>query len=261
MIRRRLYIEERVSRLAVWSLRIAVFALPVTFIGLSLYGIDTLDFHSALYIVLAGVAVAAAALLLALIAFVVIWNEGLRGLGRVIAASIISLMLIAPTATIAAFTAHMPALRDVTTNTEDPPAFVTLNAARSRNANSLAYPGETAAAEQFNAYPEIKPLDFDNTPDEVFSSALSLVTRRKWRVVDVAPPRGGLREGRIEAVARGLPFGLRDDIVIRIRRTPDGSQVDMRSVSRNSDRDFGSNARRIDAFLTELAETQGRRRR
>lgn len=261
MIRRRLYVEERVSRLAVWSLRAAIFALPVTAIALGLYATETLDFRSAVYAILAGVGLSALALLLALSGFVVIWNEGLLGLGRVIGAAALALLLIAPTATVAALSLGLPALHDITTDAQDPPAFHTLGQLRSRAANNLAYAGAGAMAEQADAYPGIKPMTFDVPPDDIYKTLLSLVTRHKWLVVDAVPPRGGQREGRIEAVARALPFGLRDDLVIRIRRTAEGTKVDMRSVSRNSDRDFGSNARRIDQLFAELADAQGRARR
>lgn len=261
MIRRRLYVEERVSRLAVWSLRAAIFALPVTAIALGLYATETLDFRSAVYAILAGVGLSALALLLALAGFVVIWNEGLLGLGRVIGAAALALLLIAPTATVAALSVGLPALHDITTDAQDPPAFHTLGQLRSRAANNLAYAGAGAMAEQADAYPGIKPMTFDVPPDDIYKTLLSLVTRHKWLVVDAVPPRGGQREGRIEAVARALPFGLRDDLVIRIRRTAEGTKVDMRSVSRNSDRDFGSNARRIDQLFAELADAQGRARR
>jgi uncharacterized protein (DUF1499 family) len=261
MIRRRLYIEERVSRLAVWSLRVAVFALPVTAIGLVLYLSEALDFRSALYTVLAGVGVSALALLLALAGFVVIWNEGLKGLGRVIGAAALALLLITPTATIAGLSMGLPTLHDITTDVADPPAFLALAAVRGRDANPLAYAGDDVAEEQRTAYPRIKPIEFDDPAEEIYAAVMKLVTRHKWLVIDAVPPRGNAREGRIEAVARSLPFGLRDDIVIRIRREADGTRVDMRSLSRNGDRDFGSNARRIDALLSELSEMQGRPRR
>ncbi|WP_454683393.1 DUF1499 domain-containing protein [Ancylobacter moscoviensis] len=260
MIRRRLYVEERMSRLAVWSLRAAIFAFPVTLIGVMFYATETLDFRSALYTVLAGVGVAVLALLLALAGFVVIWNEGLKGLGRVIGAAALALMLITPTATIAALSVGLPSLADVTTDPDDPPEFVTLGTVRSRAANSLAYPGEKLAERQLDLYPGIKPISFDTPPEEIYRAVLSLVTRQKWLVVDAVAPRGN-RDGRIEAVVRSLPFGLRDDVVIRVRRTPDGSRVDMRSVARSGDRDFGSNARRIDQLFTDLADQQGRPRR
>ncbi|GAB4069488.1 DUF1499 domain-containing protein [Ancylobacter sonchi] len=261
MIRRRLYVEERMSRLAVWSLRVAVFALPVTIIGVACYFTEILDLESALYTVLAGVVLAGLALLLALAAFVVIWNEGLRGLGRVIGAGALALALIAPTAGLAAFGARLPVLHEVSTDIEDPPSFVTLAMARSRAANPLDGPDEAAATAQEDAYPAIHPIDFDSAPDDVFNDLMVLVARRKWTIVDAVPPRGGQRDGRIEAVARGLPLGLRDDIVIRVRRTAEGTRVDMRSVTRNAVRDFGSNARRVDDLFAELAERQGKRRR
>ncbi|MCS0502232.1 DUF1499 domain-containing protein [Ancylobacter mangrovi] len=261
MIRRRLYVEERVSRLAVWSLRTAVFALPVTLIGLALYLVEALDFRSAAYTVMAGVAVAALALLMALAGFVVIWNEGLRGLGRVLGAAALALVLITPVAALAAFSVGLPVMHDITTDTEDPPQFVTLAMARGRNTNPLAYAGDSAADEQRIAYPGIKPIEFDGLPDDIYTALMRLVAHHKWLVIDAVPPRGGIRDGRIEAVARSMPFGLRDDIVIRIRPTANGTRVDMRSLSRNSDRDFGSNARRIDTLFSELSEAQGRPRR
>lgn len=261
MVRRRLYVDERMSRLAVWSLRAAIFALPVTAIGIALYATETLDVRSALYTVLAGLGVSALALLLALAGFVAIWNEGLRGLGRVIGAAALALALLMPTATVAALGIAMPKLSDITTDTDDPPAFVTLGAARAREANPLAYAGEDATSAQHDAYPGIKPMELDVPADEVYASLLAMVNRHKWLVIDAVPPRGGQREGRIEAVARSLPFGLRDDVVIRVRRTAEGTRIDMRSMSRSGDRDFGSNARRIDGLFSELADAQGRRRR
>ncbi|MFD2032050.1 DUF1499 domain-containing protein [Ancylobacter dichloromethanicus] len=76
-------------------------------------------------------------------------------------------------------------------------------------------------------------------------------------MVDAVPPREG-RDGRIEAVARSLPFGLRDDLVIRVRGTATGTRVDMRSTARSGEADFGSNARRISQLFAELADQQGR---
>ncbi|WP_371347311.1 DUF1499 domain-containing protein [Ancylobacter sp. IITR112] len=257
MIRRRLYIDERMSRLAVWSLRTAIFAFPVTFIGAVLFATETLDFRSALYTVLAGVAVAVLALLLALAGFVVIWNEGLKGLWRVIGAAALALVLIMPTATLAALGMGVRNLPDVTSDMEDPPAFVTLGTVRSRAANPLAYPGERLAMLQLDLYPGIKPMSFDAPPEEIYRGLLALAKRHKWLIVAAVPPREG-RDGRVEAVARSLPFGLRDDVVIRVRPIATGTRVDIRSMARSGDVDFGSNARRISQLFAELADQQGR---
>ena len=86
---------------------------------------------------------------------------------------------------------------------------------------------------------------------------LALAKRHKWLVVEAVPPRDG-RDGRLEAVARSLPFGLRDDLVIRVRPIATGTRVDIRSAARSGDADFGSNARRISQLFAELADQQGR---
>ncbi len=113
MIRRRLYIEERMSRLAVWSLRTAVFAIPVTLLGFVLYWTETLDFETSLRTMLAGLGLAALALLLAIAAFIVIWNDGLKGLGRVVGAAALALALLLPPAAVAAYTSRLPAIHDI----------------------------------------------------------------------------------------------------------------------------------------------------
>lgn len=261
MIRRRLYIDERMSKLAVWSLRLAVFAIPVTLLGVVLQLTETLDIYSGFITMLAGFGIAALALLVAIAAFAVIWSEGLKGLGRVAGAGILALLLLGPPAAVVALGARLPAIHDITTDTDDPPDFHVLAFARPRAANPLAYAGEEAAQAQREAYPQVKSVDLDATPDEAYNSLMALVTRRKWQLVDATPPRGGLREGRIEAVARSLLLGLREDVVIRVRPTLEGARVDIRSASRYAPRDFGSNASRIDGLLADLADERGRRRR
>jgi uncharacterized protein (DUF1499 family) len=73
-------------------------------------------------------------------------------------------------------------------------------------------------------------------------------------------PRGGQREGRIEAVARTPVMGFREDVAIRIRAIERGARVDVRSASRYGSHDFGSNARRIERFLTEFSDVRRRGR-
>ena len=47
-------------------------------------------------------------------------------------------------------------------------------------------------------------------------------------------------------------FGFVDDIVIRVRATESGSEVDLRSVSRVGRSDLGANAARIEAFAEKF---------
>ncbi|WP_411155747.1 DUF1499 domain-containing protein [Idiomarina loihiensis] len=59
-------------------------------------------------------------------------------------------------------------------------------------------------------------------------------------------------EGRIEATATTTWFGFKDDVVIRIRSTADGSELDIRSKSRVGRSDVGKNAERIREFMSLL---------
>jgi hypothetical protein len=259
MIRRRLYTEVRVTWLATLSRRIAIFSLPVIVLAIGLHRLGLVEYEVAYITLLAGLAVALLGVLLAIAAFVVIWNEGLRGLGRAIAACMIGVAVLAWPAIEFVRGVTLPAISDVTTDPSDPPRFLAVASARPSGANPVTYPGEATAMRQRLAYPGVKPYEIDAGADEVFNNSLSMVERRGWRVLDSVTPRGGQREGRIEAVALTFLMGFREDVVIRIRTVGSGVRIDMRSASRYGNHDMGSNARRIETFLADLIDARRHR--
>jgi uncharacterized protein (DUF1499 family) len=105
----------------------------------------------------------------------------------------------------------------------------------------------------------VRPAELDADADEIFSLVAGIAQRNGWRVIDRNAPRGTGGDEYIEAVAYSLIMGLPEDISIRIRRTGNGIRVDIRSASRYGGRDFGSNARRIESFLAQLADARRRR--
>lgn len=125
-------------------------------------------------------------------------------------------------------TAPPPALTDVSTDTNNPPAYVTVAQIRGDESGAmLAYPGEPHAAHQRAVYPDIQPLQLTMSTDEAFRRALSAVRDLGWTLVSAD---GGL--GRIEASATTRLFGTVDDVVVRISPEGSGSRVDARSTSR-----------------------------
>jgi hypothetical protein len=250
MIRRRLYTEVRVSWLATLSRRIAIFSLPVIVLAIGLHRLGLVEYEVAYITLLAGLVIALLAVLIATAAFVVIWNEGLRGLGRAIAACAIGIAVLAWPAIEFIRGVTLPAIIDVTTDPSDPPRFIAVASARPSGANPVAYPGEA---------PGVKPYEVDGSADELFNSALAMIERRGWRVLDSVTPRGGQREGRIEAVALTFLMGFREDVAVRIRTIGSGVRIDMRSASRYGNHDMGSNARRIESFFTDLIDARRRR--
>lgn len=142
---------------------------------------------------------------------------------------------------------EVPPIHDITTDTENPPAFVALAPVRADAPNGVEYRGAEIAERQRRAYPDIQSVRLDAPPAEAFEQALAAARDMNWEIV-----AADARAGRIEATDRTFWFGFYDDVVIRIAPDGAGSQLDIRSMSRVGGSDVGTNARRIRAYLEEL---------
>lgn len=140
----------------------------------------------------------------------------------------------------------VPAIHDITTDMQNPPAFKALVAAREEAPNEVDYPGEETARQQQAAYPQLKPITLNMPLADAINVAKATVQKRGW---DIA----ATTDNTIEATATTRWFGFKDDVVIRMTETGSGVQVDMRSASRVGKSDVGTNAERIQVFLEDLA--------
>lgn len=252
MVRRRIA-EDPISRLAIWSRRVALFALVSAILGTIIVRTGFLEIVPALATVAGALALAVVAILLAIAALVVIWREGLGGGASAFGAIAIGLALIAYPAYLAGKAYRLPAINDITTDTEDPPQLEALARVRPRTgSNPIDYPGAAFAQQQHAAYPDVEPLLLTVPPQVAFEAVYSVLAKRKWRIVEARRPLPGRREGHIEAVARTPIMGFRDDVVLRLRADSDGTRLDMRSASRYGRHDLGTNAARILAFLDDV---------
>jgi uncharacterized protein (DUF1499 family) len=159
----------------------------------------------------------------------------------------------------------LPAIHDISSDPADPPAFVAI---APRADSETAVPGaddpamqglssrQRLARMQAGAYGDIRSVRLETTPQQAFDRAAALVESRGWEMVASDPAAG-----RIEATDTSTFFRFRDDVVIRVRPAESGnaSIVDMRSVSRVGQHDFGVNANRVRAFLADLSDTSGNR--
>tara|TARA_R100001369_G_scaffold2104_4_gene6846 strand:+ start:68478 stop:69149 length:672 start_codon:yes stop_codon:yes gene_type:complete len=140
---------------------------------------------------------------------------------------------------------QVPAIHDITTDTQNPPAFEALADVREAAPNAVDYPGDATAQQQQAAYPYIKPLVLDVAPQTVLAAAQAEAEEAGWRIARIT-------DNHIEATATTRWFGFEDDVVIRLTEIENGVQVDMRSASRLGASDVGTNAARIEQFLTAL---------
>jgi uncharacterized protein (DUF1499 family) len=143
---------------------------------------------------------------------------------------------------------RVPPIHDITTDPERPPRFVAVVPLREGSPNSLTYGGPEVAEAQRRAYPDIKPLVLNLPSGAAFTRALTSARGMGWKIVTADSAAG-----RIEATATTPWFGFKDDVVVRIRPEGPGSRIDVRSVSRVGQSDVGTNARRIRAYLADLA--------
>lgn len=251
---RPLLVEEPVTRAGPLSRQLAVFAIIATGLALIVVRDPRSDTDAALVALAAGLCIALAAAVAAAFAFVRVWREGARGLGAALAGLFLALLLLGYPAYLGLRGLRLPALSDITTDIDNPPAFSRSRAAfAARGGRYPSDPGPAIRERQRGAYPQIAPLTLDIGADEAFELARKAALNRHWQIVEAIRPGGRTGNGRIEAVARGLILNLPDDVTVRIRPRADGARIDVRSASRLGGRDFGTNADRIRAYLDDVA--------
>ena len=140
-----------------------------------------------------------------------------------------------------------PRIHDISTDMENPPAFVAIVPLRAGADNKPGYDGKEAADAQRKAYPEIQPLMMKMPPRQAFERARDAAEGMGWEIVSADPSAG-----RIEATATTFWFGFKDDVVIRVAAADGGTRIDVRSKSRVGRSDFGTNAKRVREYLDRL---------
>jgi uncharacterized protein (DUF1499 family) len=141
----------------------------------------------------------------------------------------------------------VPKIHDISTDTINPPQLIAVLPLRKNAENPATYGGPKVAQKQNLAYPDIQPLILPLPKDAAFMHAVRIARDTGW---DLSSINAG--EGRIEGTATTFWFGFKDDVVVRITPVPEGSRIDIRSVSRVGKGDVGTNAKRVRKFLKKM---------
>jgi uncharacterized protein (DUF1499 family) len=247
------YLSEPVSGLATWARNLAVFSVVAVAVSIIIVRFGFLEVKPAIATFFGALALAALSILIGFLGFAAIWQNGTRGMGRILIAFVIDAMVLAYPAYLAFQYRRLPPIHDITTDPIDPPRFDALSRLRTGDGtNTAVYAGLYSAELQRKAYPDIEPMQLEITPERAFDLTMRLVTKRKWLVIDERPPQPPRRIGRIEAVARTPIMGFREDVSIRVQPDGEDSRVDIRSSSRYFDSDLGSNAARVAKLIDDL---------
>jgi hypothetical protein len=247
------YQSEPVSSLATWARNLAVFSVVAVLVSIVIVRFGFLEMKPALATFFGALTFAGLSILVGLAAAGAIWQNGSRGLSRILVALLIDTAVLAYPAYLGMQYRKLPPIHDITTDPIDPPRFDALARLRTGDGtNTPVYAGLYSAEQQRIAYPDIETVELEVPVQRAYEITLQLVTKRKWLVIDERSPQPPRRIGRIEAVARTPIMGFREDVSIRI--TPDGedSRVDIRSASRYFESDLGSNASRVRKLIDDI---------
>jgi len=178
-----------------------------------------------------------------------------EGMGRALTGIVLGALAVAPPLMLQARAGEVPPIHDITTNMDQPPAFVALAEARRASMNGLDYKpvmevrGQTINVREYQlaAYPDIVTWRSGASTQAVFVRAKAAAEAQGWEII--AADETALR---IEATATSMWFGFKDDVVIVIAQDGAGAKLDIRSASRVGLSDLGANADRIRAFIAEL---------
>lgn len=224
---------------------LALLGFPIT---LLVYRFGLIDFSKSFQILMATGVLAAVVFLLSLL-FSIIKRSDRIASKSATTAMIIALVPLIGLGSQAFKGRSLPAIHNISTDVTDPPVFNAIVALRGTNSNPHEYDASQLAEVQQNAYPNVQSLSLSSSATEVFDKVVSLVDANGWELVNA--DKAALV---VEATDTTSLWQFKDDVVVRIRSTEQGSIVDMRSVSRIGRSDLGANAKRIEAFIHDLAK-------
>ncbi|MFY9626800.1 MAG: DUF1499 domain-containing protein [Methylocystis sp.] len=244
---------EPVSRAAIWSRRLGLFAALVAALAVGLARAHKLEAQPALIALGASVALALTAVLMFCAACVGIWRWGGRGVGAAVAGMFLATATLAYPAYLSFEAVRLPVLADISTDIQDPPDFSrSLVALKARGGFTPSSPPNAERAQQRAAYPDVAPILLDLDLDEASAVALKAATARGWRLVDQRPASARSGDAHMDFMDRTTLMGLDEDVTVRLRPLAGQTRIDIRAASRHGRHDFGSNARRIARFAEEL---------
>ena len=134
------YQSEPVSRLATWSRNLAIFSVVAVVVSILIVRFGFLEMKPALATFFGALGCAVLSILVGLAAFARIWQNGSRGMGRILLAFLINAAVLAYPAYLGLQYRKLPKIYDITTDPIDPPRFEALARLRSGDGtNSAVY--------------------------------------------------------------------------------------------------------------------------
>src|SRR6476661_4877719 len=179
------YQSEPVSSLATWSRNLAIFAVVAVAVSIMIVRFGFLEMKPAIATFFGALGCAGLSILIGLAGFAAIWQNGTRGMARILLAFAIDAVVLAYPAYLALQYRKLPPIHDITTDPIDPPRFEALARLRSGDgANTAVYAGLYSAEQQRLYYPDIETVELDVAVDRAYEVTRQIVIKRKWLIID-----------------------------------------------------------------------------
>src|SRR6202049_3302726 len=117
------YQSEPVSSLASWARNLAVFSVVAVLVSILIVRFGFLEVKPALATFFGALGCAVLSILVGLAAFAAIWQNGSRGMGRILLALLIDAVILAYPAYLALQYRKLPPIHDINTPPIDAPPF------------------------------------------------------------------------------------------------------------------------------------------
>lgn len=245
--------DQRAIASSVWAIRIALFCAALVLLTIIFHRIFGMATAVALNLFALSFAGCVLVLVVGLFALTRIWQYGWLGGSNATTAMVVALAILAWPGFVYVAYGDAAAINDITTDTENPPQFISIAGKRQKGANPTDYPGASFAEIQNKAYGRLRPLTVNRPAKETLELVEQALRRMRMQIVGETPlDTRGVGWGQVDAVDRTLVLGFYDDVVVRVTRVQRGSLIDIRSASRFGVSDLGRNAERIRQIKAEI---------
>jgi fatty-acyl-CoA synthase len=112
---------------------------------------------------------------------------------------------------------------------------------------SELFAGRRVAEVNAETCPAARTLVLTRSPADAYEAAKAALQAKGLTLVTDDPG-----EGRLEAAGASFWYGLKDDLVVRVRPDAGGARVDVRSVARDEGGDLGRNCGRVTGVLKAI---------
>src|SRR6201985_694073 len=117
------YQSEPFSGLATWARNLAVFSIIAVVVSILIVRFGCLEVKPAIATFFGALGLAVLSILIGLAGFAAIWQNGTRGMSRILLAFVFNTVVLASPASLTYKYRKLPPIHDITTDPIDPPRF------------------------------------------------------------------------------------------------------------------------------------------